>query len=84
MGDEVVKTTTIESIAFKTGTTGPLAFVTVRHRYDVGGALALDERQDIVYRTPSGEAAKPTTAALADIRTTFAVRPRHSCFVIQR
>jgi 3-methylfumaryl-CoA hydratase len=73
VGDEVVKTSTIESITFKTGATGPLAFVTVRHRYNVGGALALDERQDIVYRTPSGEAATPTTAVPADIRTTFAV-----------
>jgi len=71
IGDAVVKTSTIENIAFKTGATGPLAFVTVRHVYTVEDEPALDERQDIVYRAPSGEAAKPGAADPVDVRAAF-------------
>jgi 3-methylfumaryl-CoA hydratase len=64
IGDEVVKTSAIEDIAFKTGASGPLAFVVVRHRYSVGGRRFLDERQDIVYRAPAAEnAPQPAKAA---------------------
>jgi 3-methylfumaryl-CoA hydratase len=64
VGDEVVKTSTIEDIAFKTGASGPLAFVAVRHRYSVGGRRFLDERQDIVYRAPPSEdASQPAKPA---------------------
>lgn len=52
-GDSVTRTSTIENIAFKTGSSGRLAFVTVRHHYGVGDRLVLDERQDIVYREPA-------------------------------
>ena len=75
VGDEVVKTSGIENIAFKTGATGPLAFVTVRHIYEVGGATALDERQDIVYRAAAGEAAAPQPAPPARTRAAFTVEP---------
>jgi 3-methylfumaryl-CoA hydratase len=73
IGDGVAKTSTIEDIAFKTGATGPLAFVTVRHVYRVAGATVLDERQDIVYRAPSGEAARPAAAPPAEVRAAFTV-----------
>ena len=73
VGDEVLKISTIEDIAFKTGATGPLAFVTVRHVYRVNGATVLDERQDIVYRAPSGDAGKPTQAEPAEARAAFTV-----------
>ena len=46
----VDKTTTIENIAVKSGKSGQLGFVTVRHHYCCNGKLLLDERQDIVYR----------------------------------
>ena len=59
-GDEVVKTSHVENIAFKSGNSGKLAFVTMRHRYAVGGQLVLDERQDIVYREPPGAGAEAT------------------------
>ncbi|WP_230426377.1 FAS1-like dehydratase domain-containing protein [Paragemmobacter aquarius] len=49
-GDEVVRDSRIERIAEKTGSTGPLIFVSVRHDYSVGGAVVLSERQDLVYR----------------------------------
>lgn len=76
IGDEVVKTTTIENIEFKTGSTGPLAFVTVRHVYRVDGREVIDERQDIVYRAPSGEGAvakTPPAAPLGEISRAWEV-----------
>jgi 3-methylfumaryl-CoA hydratase len=56
-GDEVDRHSTIEAVTFKTGSTGRLGFVTVRHRYSVAGHLVLNERQDIVYREPPSRAA---------------------------
>nr|WP_277818382.1 MaoC family dehydratase N-terminal domain-containing protein [Gemmobacter straminiformis] len=49
-GDEVTRDSRIERIAEKTGSTGPLIFVSVRHDYGVGGAVLVSERQDLVYR----------------------------------
>jgi len=37
----------------KTGRTGALLFVTVRHEYHQEGTLAISEEQDIVYRQPA-------------------------------
>jgi len=53
----------IEAISFKDGSTGPLAFLTMRRRYEQDGKLIVDERQDIVYR----EAAKPDTMSSAQM-----------------
>ena len=60
-GDEIEKVSTIEDIALKTGSTGRLCFVHVRHRYSVDTRLVIDERQDIVYRE-NAAAAKPPPA----------------------
>lgn len=60
-GDQVTRSSTIENVTFKTGRSGPLGFVTVRHLYQVDGATRIDERQDIVYREdPAPGAPKPT------------------------
>jgi len=48
--DKVTRTSTIEDIRFKTGSTGQLGFVTVRNVYTVDGQTRITERQDIVYR----------------------------------
>jgi len=53
IGDEVARTSEIVSLEGKQGRTGDLVFVTVVQRYSVGGELALEERQDIVYRSAS-------------------------------
>jgi 3-methylfumaryl-CoA hydratase len=59
-GDMVLRKTTIVDVSFKTGSTGQLAFVTLEHRYSVGGQLHIEERQDIVYREePKAIAAIP-------------------------
>ena len=67
-GDRVTKASTIEDIAFKTGKSGRLCFVTLRHHYSARGQLILEERQDIVYREPpsatvGARAAVPAEAA---------------------
>jgi 3-methylfumaryl-CoA hydratase len=60
-GDVVTRTSTVENVAFKDGRSGPLGFVTVAHRYEVGGEARILERQDIVYR----ENPRPGEAAAA-------------------
>ena len=52
VGDEIVRTSTIDNVTSKVGRTGPLVFVTVRHEVRSNGATdpALVEFHDIVYR----------------------------------
>ena len=61
--DEMVtRTSRIDDLEVKQGRSGTLCFVTVIHEYACGGALALRERQDVVYReAPTG--GTPTAAA---------------------
>ncbi len=56
VGDMVTRDSQIEAIDAKTGRSGPLCFVTVRHLYATARGPAIEERQDIVYRaaSPSG------------------------------
>ncbi len=64
LGEAVVKRSTIKAVAPKEGRSGPLCFITVEHSYAVGGATALVEEHDIVYREdPSPDAPKPKPAA---------------------
>jgi itaconyl-CoA hydratase/mesaconyl-C4 CoA hydratase len=53
VGERAERRSTVASGQEKTGRTGSLLFVTVRHDYWQGGALAITEAQDIVYRQPS-------------------------------
>ena len=57
VGDAVARTSTIEDVTTKTGRTGTLVFVAVRHELRCNGATApaIVEHHDIVYR----EAKKP-------------------------
>jgi 3-methylfumaryl-CoA hydratase len=61
IGDAVTRTSTIENVAEKSGRTGRLVFVKVRHEYRRAAeqAVALTEFHDIVYR----DAPKPTDVA---------------------
>lgn len=61
IGDAIERRSTIESIAEKSGRSGALVFVRVRHEIRRGAELALTEFQDIAYR----EAAKPGAPAPA-------------------
>ena len=49
-GVEIVRRSTIAEIAEKQGNSGPLVFVTVEHETMADGALAVSERQSLVYR----------------------------------
>jgi 3-methylfumaryl-CoA hydratase len=53
LGSQVTRTSTITAIKEKTGRTGTLVFVTVRHDLDAGAGVAVSEEQDLVYREPA-------------------------------
>ena len=62
LGTKLRRVSTVESAVEKTGRSGRLVFVTVRHEiFDETGALALTDRHDIVYREekPGGQGALP-------------------------
>lgn len=65
-GQTMSRTTTIESITEKTGGSGRLCFVVLRHEVSADGVLATTDRHTIVYReatsAPDGSAAKPPRA----------------------
>lgn len=50
IGADAAKITVIEDITRKTGRSGPLAFVTLRHEISTTDGLCITERQDVVYR----------------------------------
>ncbi|KQT85237.1 MaoC family dehydratase N-terminal domain-containing protein [Aurantimonas sp. Leaf443] len=60
VGDAVTRRSRIEDVTLKTGRSGPLCFVAVRHRYEVAGALAVEERHDIVYRAAEPAGTRPS------------------------
>jgi len=62
LGQIVTRTSTITAIKEKTGSTGRLVFVTVRHDLDAGQGVAVSEEQDLVYREPAS-AMLPTPVA---------------------
>ena len=62
VGDTIARVSTIENVTAKSGRTGPLVFVRVRHEIRRNGAaeIALTEYHDIVYReAPGPDAAAP-------------------------
>ena len=50
VGDEVVKTSTVDSVEMKTGRSGELCFVAVSHELSVDGEVRIREEQDLVYK----------------------------------
>jgi 3-methylfumaryl-CoA hydratase len=61
IGDELTKVSTIAKISAKSGRSGDMVFVTVRHTWSRGGAELMEEEQDIVYM-PVPEAFSPPPA----------------------
>jgi hydroxyacyl-ACP dehydratase HTD2-like protein with hotdog domain len=57
-GETIRRESTIAAVREKTGSTGPLVFVTVRHRIFGPRGAAIEEEQDIVYRGLEGAAVK--------------------------
>jgi len=64
-GDLVQRDSTVEAITFKTGSTGRLGFVAVRHDYGVAGQAVVSERQDLVYRADPGPGAPQPVSPVA-------------------
>jgi len=68
VGDAVERTSTIASVTHKSGRTGDLVFVLVRHEVRNAQGLALTEEHDIVYRAAArpGDPAPPPQPAPGD------------------
>lgn len=78
LGDRVEKTSRILDVREKAGRSGRLCFVTVEHRFGVGGDLRLSEEHDIVYRedpAPGVPAPTPPQADPAGIEETVTPSP---------
>ncbi len=65
VGDEITRTSRIADVNVKTGRSGSLVFVTVRHEISNARGVAISEEHDIVYRdapAPDAPAPAPTAA----------------------
>jgi 3-methylfumaryl-CoA hydratase len=65
-GSAVLRRSTFAGASVKEGRSGTLCFVTLRHDFLVEGAVAVSERQDLVYRDEAGTAAQPAAAKPAE------------------
>jgi 3-methylfumaryl-CoA hydratase len=59
-GAAIVRRSTFVGVSAKHGRSGPLCFLTLRHEFLVSGAVAVSERQDLVYRGEAGTSAQPS------------------------
>ena len=76
IGDTVSKISTIAKIDAKSGRTGELVFVTVRHEYSGRNGLAIEEEHDIVYREAATPGATPPAPPAAPVDAQW-TRPIH-------
>lgn len=69
---------TVTDVRVKSGRTGELLFVTVRHEYHQDGELRLTEEQDIVYRSDDGSSTsfRRATGGLPDSSAPWSTRPQ--------
>ncbi|MBH1974678.1 MAG: MaoC family dehydratase N-terminal domain-containing protein [Rhodobacteraceae bacterium] len=65
VGDTVRRRSQVTDVAVKSGRSGVLCFVTVRHDYSTPRGLALQERHDIVYRGMTEGKAESPAALIA-------------------
>ncbi|MGC3020880.1 FAS1-like dehydratase domain-containing protein [Brevibacterium sp. FAM 24630] len=65
-GQLLRRTTTIESVTEKVGSTGPLCFVVIKHEIAADGILATTDRHTIVYRQAASAAGTVAEAPRAD------------------
>ncbi len=61
VGTEIRKTSTIVDVSEKSGKSGPLAFVKVRHVYSTDGVINMIDTHDIVYREEASDAVPAVT-----------------------
>ncbi|SEH30130.1 3-methylfumaryl-CoA hydratase [Methylobacterium sp. 275MFSha3.1] len=72
-GDTVTRTETVRDVAFKSGRSGSLCFVTVDHTVSTERGVAIRERQDIVYREAAGAQTGTGAAPERDGSESYAV-----------
>ena len=76
IGDEVRRESTVADISHKRGSSGELVFVAVDHRIYRGATLAIEERQNLVYRSAVGGQTQPAgKPAPAQAQWSMAVNP---------
>ena len=77
IGDEVKRLSTIESVTHKSGRSGDLIFVVVKHEVSNQNGLTLVEEHDIVYRDAPGPEDKPVAPMPAprDAKWTKTITP---------
>ena len=62
VADGVTRTSTIADVSHKSGASGELVFVLVKHDITVNGGLCVEEEHDIVYRAAPDPGAPPPAA----------------------
>ncbi|HSB99651.1 MAG TPA: MaoC family dehydratase N-terminal domain-containing protein [Burkholderiaceae bacterium] len=72
--DAITRTSRIASVDAKSGRSGRLAFVTVRHEVACPRGLAITEEHDLVYRDAPQPGAAPPTPPVAPTDETFSRR----------
>ena len=66
VGDAVRRVSRVAGVEVKQGKGGTLCFISVEHRIEAGGSLAVTERQTLVYRdAPSAAPSAPSATAVA-------------------
>jgi 3-methylfumaryl-CoA hydratase len=63
IGASIERVSTVADVTAKTGSSGDMVFVTVRHAIRCDGVLVIEERQDLVYRGDGSAAAPPPVEA---------------------
>ncbi|MDB5704456.1 MAG: hypothetical protein JWN66_1572 [Sphingomonas bacterium] len=66
VGSPIERVSTVSDVTAKTGASGEMLFVTLRHEIHSHGVLAIEERQDLVYRG-AGAAPTPTPTTEAPV-----------------
>ncbi|MBA4094797.1 MAG: acyl-CoA dehydrogenase, partial [Candidatus Accumulibacter sp.] len=74
IGSAIERLSTIEDVTAKSGSTGAMVFVTVKHVVHADGVLAIEEWQDLVYRGDATAAPAAVPAAAAEPRRADATR----------
>jgi 3-methylfumaryl-CoA hydratase len=64
LGAEIRRTSEVTTVETKSGRSGELVFVTVRHKVFAAGTLAVEEVQNIVYREAGGPVPAPEAKPL--------------------
>jgi 3-methylfumaryl-CoA hydratase len=89
VGDNISRESEVLSVEAKSGKSGDLVFVTVRHTVKASGTVAIVEEHDIVYReaakpgdaAPAGKPAPQTAAWRRELKTDEAVLFRYSALI---